>query len=115
MLGSLRTPENRDMVKSIGVGIFVSAGILCTAFVYFGGKSWVRSLFKHEATFDICQGEYRQGCAGSPHFINCETNIVAWIKTIRPDICVNVLAKKLSVTPGDMCGYSTFEIKCSSR
>jgi hypothetical protein len=115
MRGWLRNPKNRHIVSVIGIGIVVSVGVLSAAFLHFGGKSWLLKFVKREMTMVVCQGEHRQGCTGSPHFINCETNLVGWVKSIRPDICVKVLTKELSAKSGDRCGYTTFEVQCSSK
>jgi hypothetical protein len=86
--------------------IAIAIGIAGTAYVYLGGKTF-------EMT--VCQGEARQGCGGIEHWINCETDPVAWIKSVRSDVCINVSVKKLSGKDGGKCGYATLEIKCSSR
>jgi len=66
-------------------------------------------------TFNVCQGPDKLGCSGSDHFISCETDVVEWLKSIRPTVCVEVDAKKVSAVRGTKCGYTTYEAKCSRR
>ena len=96
------------MIKWVG-----AIALICVA--AFIAWSWVPRLFNRTATINVCQGPDRPGCTGSEHFISCETSIIEWAKTVRPDVCVNVVTKKLSDVPAIKCGYANYEVKCSSR
>ena len=78
-------------------------------------RPWVSRLFNRTEIFNVCQGPEKAGCAGSPHFISCETDVVEWLKSIRPDVCTKVEAKKLTTAPANTCGYTKYEVKCSRR
>jgi hypothetical protein len=102
-------PKNLGSRRIVWLGaaaIAVAVGISGTAYVYRGGKS---------SALTVCQGEARQGCGGTEHWIDCGTDPIAWIRSVRPDVCINVTVKKLADAAGGQCGYTTLEIKCSSR
>jgi len=63
----------------------------------------------------VCQGPDKPGCKGGEHFISCDTDVVEWLKSIRPDVCVKVDPQKISTVPVTGCGYTNYEVKCSRR
>ena len=95
-----------------GAAIVAAVAILGAAFAYFGGKPWALNLFKRDLVTIVCRGDSRQGC-GTEHWIDCDTDPVAFMKRIHPDLCVNVTAKQVSEVPGSKCSSTTFELKCS--
>src|SRR5262245_39042862 len=57
-------------------------------------RPWVSRFFNRTEVFNVCQGPDKTGCSGNEHFISCETNVVEWLKSIRPDVCVKVDTKR---------------------
>lgn len=98
---------------SIAVVAFLIVAALGGAAAYFGPG--IPGLRKAAPNMIVCQGETRAGCGGAAeHFLGCDTDLAAWIKSIRRDACVNVAVKKLSqVSSGGACGYATYELVCS--
>jgi WD40 repeat protein len=66
--------------------------------------------------FFLCLGENPGECrGGNSVWAPCYTDPVNWAKTNHPAQCVNVKAKVLSSVSGNRCGYTTFQISCSSQ
>lgn len=68
-----------------------------------------------KTTFHLCQGQYREACGGTPNWIPCEGNAVAWAKNTHPKECISVALTKLSDVGGNRCGYATFQVTCSTK
>jgi hypothetical protein len=66
-------------------------------------------------TYNVCLGEYREACGGTPNWIPCSGNVAAWAKSAHPAECVSVDYKKLSDVSGNRCGYATFQVTCSTK
>ena len=101
-----------------GAVIVVIKWIIAIVLIALAGlvaRPWVSRLFNRTEIFNVCQGPEKAGCAGSPHFISCETDVVEWLKSIRPHVCTKEEAKKLTTAPADTCGYTKYEVKCSRR
>lgn len=96
------------MIRIVGaaMAVVLIAAAAYAAFRYFGARS---------SSLTVCQGEAREGCGDIPHWINCETDPVAWITAVRPGACVTATVRKLSEKPGGKCGYATLELRCSTR
>jgi hypothetical protein len=106
------SPDKRHSLIVVGAATAAGTAIVCAAIVYLGGKSGALRLFKRDLAMVVCRGDSRQTC-GTEHWIDCETDPVAFMKRVRPDVCVNVQADKVSERAGGKCGYTTFELKCS--
>jgi hypothetical protein len=96
------------VIKWVGAIVLICVAALIA-------RSLIPRFLTRTATINVCQGPDRPGCTGSEHFISCETNLVEWVKSIRPDVCVKVVTKKLSSVSAIKCGYTNYEVKCSSK
>ena len=93
------------MIKSISAILLICVAALIA-------RPWASQFFNRTEIFNVCQGPDKSGCNGGEHFISCETDVIEWVKSIRPDVCVKVDAIKLSAVPGTLCGYTNYQVKC---
>ena len=105
-------PDRRHSLIVVSAALVAGIAILGAAFFYLGGKTLALGWFKRDLVMIVCRGDSRQAC-GTEHWIDCETDPVAFMKRVRPDVCVNVTAKNISEVPGSNCSSATFELKCS--
>jgi hypothetical protein len=108
----LQDTNQREALKLIGAAVVAVIGGLWVAFGFFDGKEFVASFFRKEATFNFCQGEKSERC--SQPWIPCEQNPTGWAVTNHPDVCVHVEVLEISKSPGNKCGYGTFQIRCTT-
>jgi len=115
-------PRKRRRISNYGLSQPVEtvlikwiSAILLICLAAFIARPWVSRLFNRTEIFNVCQGPDKLGCNASDHFISCETDVSEWLKSIRPDVCVRVDAKKVSAVPATQCGYTNYEVKCSRR
>jgi hypothetical protein len=87
-----------------------ATGLVVLLGVWYGWKLYLGT----QATYFLCIGEYRGSC-GSTDWVNCGTDMQAYVKNAHPDVCVYVKATRLSDVSGNKCGYATYKFDCSNR